>query len=362
MIKTICFFNTIKKWGGGEKWHFEMASFLASKNYNIHFITSKNSVLANKLRQTAIKTYFTDVKNFSFLNTIKVNKITTYLKENKIDVVIINSSQDMKFGGLASKKANVKHIIYRRGSAIPIKNSFINRYFFSKVITAIIANSEATKQTINANYKMFSESKIFVLRNGIDTGSFLSNINKRSKENQSNIVLGNLGRLVTQKNQLFLIEVATQLKQKNIHFQLLIGGEGKLKSKLKSKIAEYQLEDEVVLEGFINKPEDFLNKIDIFLLSSLWEGFGYVIAEAMLCKKSVVAFDTSSNPELIIHNKNGFLTIPNDVNDFTEKVMHLINDSEKRKIMGEFGFQKIVNEYDSNVIRKQFETYLASLN
>lgn len=362
MTKTICFFNTIKKWGGGEKWHFEMASFLVSKNYNIHFITSKNSVLANKIKQTSIKTYFVDVKNFSFLNTIKVNNTTRYLKKHKIDVVIINSSQDMKFGGLASKKANVKHIIYRRGSAIPIKNSFINRYFFSNVISGIIANSEATKQTINANYKMFSEGKIFVLRNGIDTGSFLSNINKRSKENQSKIVLGNLGRLVTQKNQVFLIEVAKKLKEKNIDFLLRIGGEGKLKLKLKSKIAEYQLEDKVVLEGFIKRPEDFLNNLDVFLLSSLWEGFGYVIAEAMLCKKTVIAFDTSSNPELVIHNKNGFLTKPNDVNDFTEKIIELINNSEKRKLMGEFGFQKIVNEYDSTIIRKQFEDYLDVLD
>lgn len=362
MKKTICFFNTIKKWGGGEKWHFEMACFLVSKNYNVHFITSKKSVLASKLEQTTIKTYFVDVKNFSFLNTIKVNKTATYLKENKIDIVIINSSQDMKLGGLASKKANVKHIIYRRGSAIPIKNSFVNRYFFANVITAIIANSEATKQTINTNYKLFSENKIFVLRNGIDTRCFLSNTSKIKKQDKSRIILGNLGRLVNQKNQLFLIDVAKHLKKKNIHFQLLIGGEGKLKSKLESKIAAYQLQDEVVLEGFINNSEDFLNKLDIFLLSSLWEGFGYVIAEAMLCKKPVIAFDVSSNPELVIHNKNGFLTIPNHVNDFTEKIIHLINDSEKRKIMGEFGFQKIVNEYDSNIIRKQFEIYLATLN
>lgn len=64
---------------------------------------------------------------------------------------------------LASKKAGVKHIIYRRGSVLPFKNSFINRYLFSSIITGIIANSEATKQTVNAKHKMFSYRKIFVL-------------------------------------------------------------------------------------------------------------------------------------------------------------------------------------------------------
>lgn len=361
-MKNICFFNTIKKWGGGEKWHFEMALFLASKNFNVHFITSKNSVLSNKLKGSIIKTYFIDVKNFSFLNIIKVNKTTKYLEENNIEIVIINSSQDMKFGGLASKKAGVKHIIYRRGSAIPIKKSFINRYFFSNVITGIIANSEATKKTINTNYKLFDSRKIFVLRNGIDTQSYLKDLQQvKEKKRHSKIILGNLGRLVHQKNQLFLIDVAFELKKQNIPFQLIIGGEGRLKEKLVNKIKSLHLEKEIILEGFVDTPSLFFNKIDIFLLSSLWEGFGYVIAEAMLFKKPVIAFNSSSNPELVTANKNGFLCKPNDLNDFTKKTVRLIKDKDIRRKMGDFGFKKIIEEYDSHIIREKFINYINQL-
>lgn len=362
MTKTVCFFNTIKKWGGGEKWHFEMASFLASKNYNVHFITSKNSVLANKLKDTNINFFCVDVKNFSFLNTKKVNKTSRYLKDNNIETVIINSSQDMKFGGLASKKAHVKHIIYRRGSAIPIKNSFINRYFFSNIITGVIANSEATKQTVNAKHKMFPSNKIFVLRNGIDVQSYFKKnpeLNERKKTDK--IILGNLGRLVHQKNQLFLIDVAFELKRQNIPFQLIIGGEGRLRENLERKIKSLNLKNEVVLEGFVNNPSLFFNKIDVFLLSSLWEGFGYVIAEAMLFKKPVVAFNCSSNPELISNKENGFLTTPNDVVSFVEKIKYLKNNYTKQKEFGENGFSKIISQYDSKIIREEFLKYISCL-
>lgn len=362
MKYSICFFNTIQKWGGGEKWHFEMASFLASKNYDVHFVTSKYSVLAKKLKNTNIKTFFVDVKNFSFLYRNKINNVANYLRENNLEIVIVNSSQDMKFGGFAAKKAKVKHIIYRRGSAIPIKNSLINRYFFSNVITNVIANSLETKKTINTKGKLFPEDKIFVLRNGIDTKSYINTINlNQHKKYDDKIILGNIGRLVKQKNQLFLIEVAKELKKRKINFQLRIGGEGRLRKLIESRIKDYELESEVYLDGFINKPEIFLNSIDIFLLPSLWEGFGYVLAEAMLFKKPVVAFNCSSNPELIINNKNGYLTKFNNVLYFTEKVIDLINFKEKRNKMGEFGYNKIVNEYDFNVIQKRFEIFLNSL-
>lgn len=361
MKKSICFFNTIKKWGGGEKWHFEMASFLSSKNYDVHFIASKGGVLAEKLENTTIKTFFIDVKNFTFLNSVKVNKTANYLKTNKLQVVIINSSQDMKFGGLAAKKASVTHIIYRRGSAIPISKSIINRYFFSNIVTNVIANSIETKKTINEKGFLFPKSKIFVLRNGIETQVYLDAATlKKHKRLDNKIILGNIGRLVKQKNQLFLIEVAKKLKDKNINFELRIGGEGRLREKIENKIAAYQLEKRVILEGFVKRPEIFLDSIDVFLLPSLWEGFGYVIAEAMLLKKPIIAFNISSNPELVTNNKHGYLTKNNDVEDFTKKIIYLINNPQIREEMGILGSKKIVEEYDAKIIRAKFENYLNS--
>jgi glycosyltransferase involved in cell wall biosynthesis len=362
MKSSICFFNTIKSWGGGEKWHFEMATFLASKNYDVHFITSKKSNLANKLKKTSVKTFFVDVDNLSFLNIVKVNKVAKYLRVNNLKVVVINSSQDMKLGGLAAKKAKVSHIIYRRGSAIPIKNSLVNRYFFSKIITNVIANSLDTKKTVNANANLFPNDKIYLLRNGIDLESYNYNESVfNERRNSEKIILGNLGRLVKQKNQLFLVEVANELKNQEINFHLVIGGSGGLQKELELKIAEYNLKENVSLEGFIKVPEVFFKKIDVFLLSSLWEGFGYVIAEAMLFKKPVIAFNCSSNPELITTNENGFLTQKNNVKEFVDKIKYLANNAELRKSFGENGQQKIVNEYDSKLIKEQFLKYINSL-
>jgi len=360
-MKNICFFNTIPSWGGGEKWHFEMASYIASLNYKVLFYTEKGGVLDKKITNSFIEKAYVTLTNFSYLNTNKVNKAAKVLKDHKIDIIIFNSSKDIKFGGLAAKKAGIKHIIYRRGSAIPIKNSFINRYFFSQVLTDVLANSYATKATINQNNSsLFPQDKITVIANGIDTSSFLEAKIKSENRDKDIFTLGNLGRLVKQKHQIFLLEVAKELKEKGLKFKIIIGGDGVLKEKLYQKRKDYQLEKEVEFVGFVDDSKSFMYKIDVFLLSSLWEGFGYVIAEAMLCKKPVIAFNVSSNPELVIDEENGFLTQKEDLNDFVNKILKLYHNQSLIKEMGEKGQHKIISEFDSSVARKRFENYIES--
>lgn len=361
-MKTICFFNSIESWGGGEKWHFEMATYVSSQNYNVLFYLNKKSVLNKKFKSNNVKKEYIEVGNFSYLNLFKINKVAKVLKDASVDVIVINSSQDMKFAGLAAKKAGVKNIIYRRGSAIPIKNTFINRYFFSSIITNVLANSYATKETINAkNKNIFPKNNITVIPNGIETQIFLDDFNTIKKEKRAIFTLGNLGRLVKQKNQFFLLEVAKELKKENFPFKLIIGGEGKLKNDLIKKSEELHLENEVEFVGFVKNPRVFMSKIDVFLLSSLWEGFGYVIAEAMLCEKPVIAFNVSSNPELVVENKNGFLTELNDVSAFVTKIKELSINKKLISELGKNGRNKIVTEFDAFLVRERFKNYIDNL-
>lgn len=334
--KTICFINSVKSWGGGEKWHFEMALRLKSQGHNIVFICRKNSELAKKLNGTDIYVKNFEVHNLSFLNLYKINKIRRFLKSARVDITIMNFSADIKTAGPAAKLAGVKRIIYRRGSAIPIKNSILNRLLFKKVLTDIIANSEATRKTIlQNNPNLFNAEKIRVIYNGIDIDTAESSSLYERRNNE--ILLGNAGRLVHQKGQHFLIEIAKALKEKGINFTLLIAGNGPLESELTEQIKLADLEKEIKLLGFVKNINEFMRSIDIFLLTSLWEGFGFVLAEAMLNKKPIVAWDISSNPELVNHNVNGYLAPPFKVEIFTQRIINLIENTEKQIAFGKKG-------------------------
>ena len=162
--KTICFFNTVSVWGGGEKWHLEMALYLKAKGHTIVMMVHPFGELSKRSLNSGLHVVPVALSNSSFLNPFKVKKVQGLFEDHKIDRVILNLPRDMKCGGLAAKRAKVKEIIYRRGSAVPIRNDFINSYLFRRVLTKILANSPATKDSLlQNNPKLVPHEKITVI-------------------------------------------------------------------------------------------------------------------------------------------------------------------------------------------------------
>lgn len=363
-MKKICFLNSTDAWGGGEKWHFETCHYMHKKGYQVLFLTNHNSALHKKLKTSDIPYQCLNLKNTSFLNPFKILEVKNILKKHDVDVIITNLSRDLKIGGFAAKLAGVKRVIYRRGSAIPIKNKLINRYIFNTIVTDVLANTEATKETVlQNNPKLFPKDKITVIHNYIDVAAFLNKTyNPIYSKTNNDIVLVNLGRLEHQKNQEFLINVAKELRSRQINFKLIIGGDGRLKDHLINLTKELDLEDYIKFPGFIKNPKDLIHSGDIFLLSSLWEGFGYVLAEAALCKKPVIAFNISSNPEVVVHEQTGYLTPFNDIKAFADKIEQLYKEPDKIIEMGEAGFAFASKSFNSTLIQEKIETYLTRTN
>ncbi len=358
--EKICFFNSVKPWGGGEKWHFDMASYLSSRGRDILVITDEKSELRYRLLNKEIPVISFRVTNLSFLNPFKILLLARILRNEGIDTIIINLSSDLKIAGIASKLAGVRDVIYRRGSAIPVKDSILNRFLFKKVINGVIANSEETKRTILLkNPDLIDPGKIKIIYNGIhlediDTSEFEKIYSRKEDE----IIIGNAGRIEKQKGQRHLIELASVLKARRVKFKILIAGEGKLKHELITLVKAQGLEDEIIFIGFVSNIKSFMESIDIFVLSSLWEGFGYVLVEAMACEKPVVAFDVSSNPEIITDNQTGYLIKAFDMNSFAEKLELLVNDSKLRIKMGKEGRKRVEDEFSISRTRKNLENYL----
>ncbi len=360
-MKTICFFNSTQAWGGGEKWHLETCTQLFKMGYPVMAIAHEKSELYARLSNTGIPCMGINVGNLSFLNLFRINKVKQILIKQNVGTIVMNLSRDLKLAGIASKWAGLERIIYRRGSAIPIKNSMLNRYYFQNVVTEVLVNSLATEITIlDRNPNLFPKDKIKVIYNGIDIERFLGHPFKPvyKKKEEEDIILSNLGRLEFQKNQRFLIALAAELKKRRLKFKLVIGGEGRLMNELQNFAEKLQVQQQVEFAGFINNPTDLICSGDIFVLSSLWEGFGYVLAEASLCKKPIVAFDCSSNPEVVIDGITGFLTPVDDIKAFADKVQYLAEHPKKRKEMGENGYAFARKNFDSKKIQEQLVNYL----
>ncbi len=361
-MKNVCFFNSLNFWGGGEKLHLEYAIAFKKRGFNVCIMAHKNGPLWEAAVKENIPAYPVTVKTLSFLNPIALSALKKQYQQLEIDTVIFSTSQDMKFGGIAAKQAGVSRIVYLRGLAVPIKNSPINRYLFSNVLTHIVANSKATASLVTKHLKSAVDpAKLGVIYHGIEidelekTTSVLPEINR----NKHGVVLGNAGRLTKQKGQFYLLEIAEKLMADGIDFSLFIAGTGELENELQTAIKQKQLEQNVFLLGFVRDMKAFMQSIDIFLLSSAWEGFGYVLVEAMINEKPVVAFNISSNPEIVANKKTGYLVSYPDTGAFAQKTKTLIQDKDLREGMGRQARQHVIDHFE---IEERVDEFVSFLN
>lgn len=335
----VVFCNTIKSWGGGEKWHCETAIELAKQGHDVSFILRSEGIIESKLKHHNISAIHFSIGNLSFLNPLKQIQLITIFKRIKPDAIILNRPAELKVVALAAKLSGIKKIVYRRGSDVVVKNSFFNRILLERTVTHIIANSKATQASLLKSGLKIAK-KITIINNGIKpTNQTYSTTKNRIP------IIGGAGRLDIQKRFDYLIEIAALLKKRGHKFQIHIAGEGEKRDELTQQINKQGLENEVILKGFIEDISAFFTSIDLFALTSQYEGFGYVMAEAMMAHKPVIAFDNSSANDIVTNNETGFLVPAFDIELFTEKIELLLIDENLRITMGEKGHRKAMENF-----------------
>lgn len=310
--KTVCFCNSNRAWGGGEKWHLDAALGLAGRGCRVFVMAGKDTPLYLRAREhPELELCPARFSNLSFLNPLLVNACAAYFRQKGISRVVLGLPADLKAAGLAARRAGVPGIYYRRGSALPVKNSFLNRILYNNFLTGLIVNSRETARLVFAeNDTLMDKRKVHVLPNGLNATGFdgeLAAASPAFRHEGDTLVIGNAGRLTEQKGQHFLLHMSRALLDAGIRHRLVLAGDGERREELVRLAAELNLGDTVTFAGFLENMAPFWRSIDMFVLSSLWEGFGYVLAEAGLAEKPVIAFDGNSMPEVVRPGETGLL-------------------------------------------------------
>lgn len=356
LTKTVCFFNSNKAWGGGEKWHFSICKELNRRGLNTILVSQTHSELARKASQERLNAYSFQISNLSFLNPLKLLLLFFFFKSKKVDTIIMNLPADLKSAGIAAKLAGVKNIIYRRGMPHPLRNTRLNRFLFQKILTKVIVNSEEIGRSLTlGNEEWFPKEKLVLIYNGLNLQQAFNRTNKIYNKKNNEFVIGNAGRLTSQKGQKYLIELADILKQKGSNFKILIAGEGELKTSLQELIQKNHLTDQVELLGHVNDMSSFMNSIDLFVFPSLFEGSANTLIEALFYEKPIIAFNVSSNPEIIQHGVNGYLAEAFNIENLTHYVLDLMESPEKRDEFVGRGLILLREKFDNQKIIQLIE-------
>lgn len=223
---------------------------------------------------------------FKYMRTLK--KI---FKKNKYDIVHSNMNALSVFPLRAAKKAGIKIRIahsHSTSNKLEWKKNIIKnllRLFSKKYATHYMACSERAGRWLFGN-KTFDSGKVTIIKNAIDIDKFKfnhqlrKNIRSEYFVSDDEILIGNIGRMMPQKNQLFLLDVFSKFHSFNQKSKLMIVNDGPLLEKLKTKVESLRLKDSVIFVGPKTNISDFYSAFDVFTLPSLYEGLGIVLIEA----------------------------------------------------------------------------------
>ena len=171
-------------------------------------------------------------------------------------------------------------------------------------------------------------------------------------------VIGTVCRLVEPKKGLrFLLEAMGHLEREAAKpvCQLLIVGEGPAEEALRSLSERLGIAPRVIFSGRRRDIPQLLSLMDIFVLPSLYEGFGIAILEAMAAGKPVVATTVGGLPEFVVEGENGFLVPPGDSVGLAAAIRHLLAQPERAKAMGCNGQEHVRKHYSIESVVRQHE-------
>ena len=232
------------------------------------------------------------------------------------------------------------------------KNFFIYlEKLLAKWTDVLITVSNLNKKKI-IDLNIAQNNKIKNIYSGIDLSLFTNKKNddfrKELNLQNNHLLLGSVGRLSDQKDPITMIEAFGIISKPFPNAHLALVGDGELKGKILEKIDQLKLDDKVHLTGNKNNPWSVYHSMDLFIMSSIYEGLGRSITEALSCGVPVVCTDVEGVPEIVRDNITGILVPPKDANKLADGIIRTLNDMETAKKMAEEGRRFVKDNFDVN--------------
>lgn len=316
-----------------------------------HAIISPESAFINQFHNYEVKYFKISItRNISFKDFSSLVQIIKVIQLYKPDVLHVHSAKAGALGRIAALITNKKVVFTPNAFSylgfVGSKRKFylyVER--FLKPLTDLllaVSKSEADRAQYEIGYKI---DKIKVVPNSINIDSFSYDNNYDLKNN-----VGMIGRLIWQKNPHFFIDIAEQvhIKRPSTTFYLLgVGYLDFLQTEIFDIINIRKASNYIkILKWGETDIVNFIKSLDVFILTSRYEGLPFSLLEAMALGVPTIATNVDGNKDVIDDCINGFLIEQNDLQLAVERVVELIDDKDKRIQIGRAGRQKIIDEFN----------------
>jgi glycosyltransferase involved in cell wall biosynthesis len=346
---------------GVQKAMLDVLVRLDRRKYDITVLCHSEGELTEVLRQKQIKyVILPELRReinpyFDLLAFLKLYRL---FKKQKYDLVHTHSTKPGIVGRLAAKAAGVRCIVHtvqgfafhERSSKMKVRViALLEKIAGMACHKVIFVNNQ--DRIVATQLKIVPAYKMMTIYNGIDLSPYVNGngtFNKRDLRGSEVVgpIVGMVARLWKQKAPQYFIQSIPTVLQEFPSAKFLVIGDGPLQSKLEKMCERLGIRKNVLFMGWRKDVLDLLKIMDVFVLSSLWEGLPISILEAMSASKPVVATDIKGNNELVVHGKTGFLVEPRNAKQIAESVLKLLRDRSLARRIGQSGFARVQQYFE----------------
>jgi glycosyltransferase involved in cell wall biosynthesis len=272
--------------------------------------------------------------------------------ERRFDLVHGHSSKAGFLARLAARSVSRKIVTVYSPHAIAISLNPKYRHLerFAGMFTdAMLGVSRSEREELE-RYDLVPAEKLCHVTAAVDVdayrGPFAPVLRERYGVPKNAILVGTAGRMSRQKDPLTFIEIARIVAATEPRAYFVWIGDGELRDQVVARAEQAGIAGRLILPGYSPDIRPWLASLDIFLLTSLYESFGYVTCEAMALGKPVVATRVAGSVELVANGENGFLGSKADPESMAPWVTLLARDSVLRTAMGQNSRQRVEKLYN----------------
>ena len=357
-MKIALYLNHLWSISATARTSYMLAKKFVEKNHEVIFIINKPPVEIGKEFPIRI------LKKKG--EPLRAWELANLCKEVNIDVVLSFMRPQSNVSGLAnrffskSKTAFIgsihnsdNYLTYNKTYQLPYR--YLEKWLLEGN-DKLIAVSKGVKEDLKEAFFITPE-KIEVIYNPID----IDLIRQKAKEPiepemeeifRKHSVIVNVARMETQKGLHHLINIFDRVNRKLPQTRLVLIGDGSLRRNLEKQVQQKGLSNKVFFLGWRENPFPYIARSKIFALTSLWEGFGMVLVEAMALGVPPIAFKTRGGHVEVLENCCPLVEYPRE-DLFAEKVVELLTDREKYNKLQQESLKR-VKDFRSEVIAERY--------
>lgn len=331
-----------KGWGGLEMASSQWASLFIKHGHEALSICAPDSPLEARLKEQNLPHVTREFrKYFSPTNTLWLRQ---YILDNKIDVVFLQSLKDLWVVSPALWGTNTKLVGFAQMWLSNInKKDPLHTLMHSRLNTLVTLTKSQGEQTLKCI--PVPKEKEIVLPNSIDTSKFgperrSENLRNEFGAKMNDFLIGIVGRLDRQKGQKELLEAFMQLKNKHPDkdLKLVFVGEAtrdeggiRYEKELREIVENSSLSSLVKFAGFRKNIPEVMASLDVFVLSSYKEAFGFVVVEALASRTPVIATRSGGVPDILENGKYGLLIEPESSITIANALSQILSHPQESK-------------------------------